>query len=65
MKKTENNHDKHVTITYYDSVSGVIRIGNNQPECNGRPCASPLSLTDEMKAKIRAKKAEKANYKYK
>ena len=57
--------NKSSTITYHDSVSGVIRIGNDQPQCNGVPCASPLSLTDEMKAKIRAKKAEKANYKYK
>ena len=53
------------TITYYDSVSGVIRIGNDQPEINGKPCASPLELTDAMKDKIRTKKAEKANYKYK
>ena len=45
--------------TYYDSVSGVIRIGNDHSEIKGRPCASPLELTDEMKNKIRAKKSEK------
>lgn len=61
----QNKTNKSSTITYYDSVSGVIRIGNDQPQCNGVPCASPLELTDEMKAKIREKKAEKANYKYK
>ena len=59
-KKCRNKRE-YVTsgCTYYDSVSGVIRIGNDQPEIKGKPCASPLELTDEMKAKIRAKKSEK------
>ena len=57
MKKPKTN--KNATITYYDSVSGVIRIGNDQPHCIGVPCASPLELTDEMKAKIREKKQQK------
>lgn len=63
MRKDKTN--KSSTITYYDSVSGVIRIGNDQPEINGKPCASPLELTDDMKDKIRVKKMEKASYKYK
>ena len=55
------NKREYVTsgCTYYDSVSGVIRIGNDHSEINGKPCASPLSLTDDMKNKIRAKKSEK------
>lgn len=40
---------------------GVIRIGNDHSEIKGRPCASPLELTDDMKNKIRAKKSEKNN----
>ena len=65
LDKRKNNREYIPRCTYYDSVSGVIRIGNDQPEINGKPCASPLELTDDMKDKIRAKKAEKANYKYK
>ena len=55
------NKREYVTsgCTYYDSVSGVIRIGNDQPEIKGKPCASPLELSDDMKNKIRAKKSEK------
>ena len=59
MKKSKNNHNKGYTITYYDSVSGVIRIGNDKPEINGKPCASPLSLSPEMIDKIREKKQQK------
>ena len=55
------NKREYVTsgCTYYDSVSGVIRIGNDHSEIKGQPCASPLELTDDMKNKIRAKKSEK------
>lgn len=55
------NKREYVTsgCTYYDSVSGVIRMGNDQPDINGKPCASPLELTDDIKNKIRAKKSEK------
>jgi hypothetical protein len=55
------NKREYVTsgCTYYDSVNGVIRIGNDRPEIQGRPCASPLELSDDMKNKIRAKKFEK------
>ena len=57
------NKREYVTsgCTYYDSVNGVIRIGSDHSEIKGSPCASPLSLTDEMKNKIRAKKSEKNN----
>ena len=55
----QNKTNKSSTITYYDSVSGVIRIGNDQPEINGKPCASPLSLSSEMIEKIREKKKQK------
>lgn len=59
--KRYRNKRAYVTsgCTYYDSVSGVIRIGNDHSEIKGRPCASPLELTDDMKNKIRAKKSEK------
>lgn len=61
--KRKNRNREYVTsrcgCTYYDSVSGVIRIGNDHSEIKGRPCASPLELSDDMKAKIRAKKSEK------
>ena len=59
-KRTRNKRE-YITsgCTYYDSVSGVIRIGNDHSEIKGKPCASPLELTDEMKNKIRAKKSEK------
>ena len=52
------NKREHVTsgCTYYDSVNGVIRIGNDHSDIKGMPCASPLELTDEMKNKIRVKK---------
>jgi hypothetical protein len=55
------NKREYVTsgCTYYDSVGGVIRIGNDHSEMKGRPCASPLELSDDMKNKIRAKKSEK------
>ncbi len=55
------NKREYVTsrCTYYDSVNGVIRIGNDQPEINGKPCASPLSLSPEMIEKIREKKKQK------
>lgn len=55
----QNKTNKSSTITYYDSVSGVIRIGNDQPEINGKPCASPLSLSPKMIEKIREKKKQK------
>lgn len=55
----KNKTYKNSTITYYDSVSGVIRIGNDKPEINGKPCASPLSLSPEMIEKIREKKKQK------
>jgi hypothetical protein len=58
-KRCRDKREYIPRCTYYDSVSGVIRIGNDQPEINGKPCASPLELTDEMKDKIRAKKTEK------
>ena len=54
-----NKTNKSSTITYYDSVGGVIRIGNDRPEINGKPCASPLSLSPEMIEKIREKKKQK------
>lgn len=55
------NKREYITsgCTYYDSVNGVIRIGNDHSEIKGRPCASPLELSDDMKNKIRAKKSEK------
>ena len=55
------NKREYITsgCTYYDSVSGVIRIGSDYSENKGVPCASPLELTDEIKNKIRAKKSEK------
>ena len=55
------NKREYVTsrCTYYDSVSGVIRIGSDYSDIKGIPCASPLELSDEMKAKIRSKKSEK------
>ena len=59
MKKSKNKTNKHTTITYYDSVSGVIR-GYTEPDRNmGKPCASPLSLSSEMIEKIREKKQQK------
>ena len=59
-KRTRNKRE-HVTsgCTYYDSVSGVIRIGSDHSEIKGQPCASPLELSDDMKNQIRAKKSEK------
>lgn len=58
-KKRNNNREYIPRCTYYDSVNGVIRIGNDNSDIKGAPCASPLELTDEMKNKIRAKKSEK------
>lgn len=59
-KKCRNKRE-YVTsgCTYYDSVNGVIRIGNDRAEINGKPCASPLSLSSEMIEKIREKKQQK------
>ena len=55
------NKREYVTsgCTYYDSVNGVIRIGNNHSEIKGTPCASPLSLSPEMIEKIREKNQQK------
>ena len=55
----KNNRKNNSSIAYYDALSGTIRIGNNQPEHIGSPCASPLELTDAMKNKIRKKKRTK------
>ena len=59
-KRTRNKRE-YITsgCSYYDSVNGVIRLGSDQSEIKGKPCASPLELTDDMKNKIRAKKSEK------
>lgn len=59
--KRKYRNREYVTsgCTYYDSVNGVIRIGNDHSEIKGMPCASPLELTNDMKNKIRAKKSEK------
>ena len=55
-------------MRYYDANMMKIRdIGGNHAEHEDMdgirviPCASPISLTDEMKAKIRAKKADSNN----
>lgn len=57
------NKREYVTsrCTYYDSVNGVIRIGNDHSEIKGRPCASPLELSDEMIEKIREQKLRNKN----
>ena len=59
--KRKNRKREYITsgCTYYDSVHGVIRIGNDHPEIKGMPCASPLELSEDIKNKIRAKKSEK------
>jgi hypothetical protein len=59
LDKKRNKHREYIPkCTYYDANADIIRIGNDNAEV-GRPCASPLELTDEMKNKIRAKKSEK------
>lgn len=60
-KKRNKNREYIPKCTYYDSVNGVIRMGNDHSETKGCPCASPLELTDDIKNKIRAKKSEKNN----
>ena len=60
VKRCRNKRE-HITsgCTYYDSVNGVIRIGNDHSDIKGKPCASPLELSDDMQNRIRSKKSEK------
>ena len=51
-------------MRYYDANLMAIRDAGNEVndaknnDINAIPCASSLSLTDDMKSKIRAKKSE-------
>lgn len=59
MKKSKiRDNNPSPMITYYDSVSGVIRGYTENDRNMGKPCASPLSLSPEMIEKIREKKQQ-------